>query len=116
MTVIKEKNTGDLEGEIKAAKDIDDYLAGNSQLLLKKTVSETLNEALYKSGMSESDVVKRCGLTRSHVYHIFNGRRLPSRDKLIAIAFGLGLDCDETNTLLKNAASRLSTPKTEETR
>lgn len=101
MTVIKEKNTGDLEGEIKAAKDIDDYLAGNSQLLLKKTVSETLNEALYKSGMSVSDVVKRCGLTRSHVYHIFNGRRLPSRDKLIAIAFGLGLDCDETNTLLK---------------
>lgn len=26
---------------------------------------------------------------------------MPSRDKLIAIAFGLGLNCDETNALLK---------------
>lgn len=101
MPITKEKTTGDLEGEIKASKSIDEYLVNNSDHLIKQSTSETLNEALYRTGMSVSDVIRRCGLTRSHVYHIFNGNRLPSRDKLIAIAFGLGLDCEETNTLLK---------------
>ncbi len=32
---------------------------------------------------------------------IFNGKKQPSRDKLIAIAFGLHLDTEETQRMLK---------------
>lgn len=101
MTKTKDKSTEELENEIKAADDMDEYLIRNSDLLLRQSVSETLNDALSKTDMLISQVVKRSGLTRSYVYHIFGGKRMPSRDKLIAIAFGLGLDCDETNALLK---------------
>ena len=101
MSITKEKTTGDLENEIKSSNSADEYLIRNSDYLLRQSISGALNEALYKTGMSISQVVKRSGLTRSHVYHIFGGNRMPSRDKLIAIAFGLGLDCDETNALLK---------------
>ena len=101
MLTTKEKNTGELENEIKACGSSDEYIIRNSDYLLKQSISEALNEVLYKTDMSISQVVKRCGLTRSHVYHIFSGKRMPSRDKMISIAFGLGLDCDETNALLK---------------
>lgn len=101
MPITREKTTGDLENEIKSAGSAEEYLIQNSDYLLKKSISGVLNEALFRAGMSVSQVVKRSGLTRSHVYHIFSGKRMPSRDKLIAIAFGLGLNCDETNALLK---------------
>ena len=99
--ITKEKSTNELENEIKKSDSADDYLAENSEYLLKKSVSDTLNEALYRANLKVSDIVKKSGLTKSHVYHIFNGKRLPSRDKLIAIAFGFGFDSDETNALLK---------------
>lgn len=101
MAKIKDKSTEELENEIKTCGSSDEYIIRNSDYLLKQSVSEALNDALYKTDISISQVVKRSGLTRSHVYHIFGGKRMPSRDKLIAIAFGLGLDCDETNALLK---------------
>ena len=99
--ITKEKTTGELENEIKSADSADEYLVQNSEYLLKQSISETLNQALFRANLTVSAVVKRSGLTRSHVYHIFNGKRLPSRDKLIAIAFGMELNSDETNALLK---------------
>lgn len=101
MPITKEKTTSELENEIKSSDSADDYLTQNSEYLLKQSISGALNEALYRADLTISRVIKNSGLTRSHVYHIFNGKRIPSRDKLIAIAFGLGLDCDEANALLK---------------
>lgn len=99
--ITKEKTTSDLAGEIRSANSAEEYLAQNSDYLLRQDISELLNDALCKAGLTVAKVVKRSGLTRAHVYHIFNGKRLPSRDKLIAIAFGLGLDEAGTNLLLK---------------
>ena len=101
MTITKEKTTGELENELKTANSADEYLIQNSDYLLRQSISDALNEALYRANLTISKVVRNSGLTRSHVYHIFGGKRLPSRDKLIAIAFGLGVSCDETNALLK---------------
>ncbi len=99
--ITKEKTTNDLAGEIKSSDSSKEYLAQNSDYLLRQDVSELLNSVLCKANLSVAQVIKRSGLTRSHVYHIFNGKRLPSRDKLIAIAFGLGLNDAETDLLLK---------------
>lgn len=99
--ITKEKTTGELENELKTADSADEYLIQNSDYLLRQSISDALNEVLYRADMTISKVIKDSGLTRSHVYHIFGGKRMPSRDKLIAIAFGLGLGCDETNALLK---------------
>ena len=101
MTITKEKTTGELENELKTANSADEYLIQNSDYLLRQSISDALNEALYRANLTISKVVRNSGLTRSHVYHIFGGKRMPSRDKLIAIALGLGLGCDETNALLK---------------
>ena len=48
-------------------------------------------------------VIKKSQIDRTYGHQIFNGTRIPSRDKLIQLAFGFGLSLDETQTLLKKA-------------
>ena len=59
-----------------------------------------------KKGLKRNDVVSGSFLDRVYVYQIFSGKKTPSRDKLIAIAFGLGLSADETQKMLKLSGNR----------
>ncbi len=100
------KTTEELRHEIKAATDIEDYLKGNEKELIKCTLSEHLNTLLSEKGIKKADVVRGSLLNRAYVYQIFSGEKTPSRNKLIAIAFGLGLSGAETQTLLKISGNR----------
>ena len=50
-------------------------------------------------------------LNEIYGYQIFSGKRIPSRDKLISISFGLELSLEETQTLLKYAGFAPLYPK-----
>jgi predicted transcriptional regulator len=69
-------------------------------------VSGVLNKLLIKKDLKKSEVVKGSNLHRSYVYEIFNGDKIPSRDKIIAIAFGMHLALEETQQLLKRCGHR----------
>ncbi len=100
------KTTEELRHEIKAATDIEDYLKSNEKELIKCTLSEHLNALLSEKEIKKADVVRGSLLNRAYVYQIFSGEKTPSRNKLIAIAFGLGLSGAETQTLLKISGNR----------
>ena len=48
-------------------------------------------------------VIQRAQIERSYGHQLFNGTRRPSRDKVIQLAFGVGLDLRQTQELLKIA-------------
>ena len=83
------------------AENFDEFLKANQQNMLDMTLRDYLNAQLYYKDLRVSDVVRDSGLTKSYVHQIFNGEKHPSRNKLIAIAFGLHLDADETQRMLK---------------
>ena len=95
------KTTNELNHEIYAATDIDDYLTDNKSSFLSETLTEHLNGLLARKNLTRADVVRRAQLEKSYIYQIFSGKRFPSRDKLISVAFGLNLSADETQTMLK---------------
>lgn len=103
---MERKTTAQLRHEIKAATDIEDYLAKNKKHLLQRSLSAHLNMLLFQKCLSKADVVRRSSLDRSYVYQIFAGAKTPSRDKLIAIAFGLCLSDEETQEMLKVSGNR----------
>ncbi len=105
------KSTDELIHEIKTSTDILDYLEKNSGEMQVDSLPEYLKDWLRRKGLSKADVVRRSNLNRAYVYQIFLGRKYPSRDKVIALAFGLGLDADETQTLLKQAGYRELYPR-----
>ena len=83
------------------AKSIASFLAMNQNNMLYMTLSEYLMSLLKQGNLRRSDVVRDSGLEKAYIYQIFNGEKKPSRDKLIAITFGLHLPVEETQWTLK---------------
>lgn len=113
MALIKEKSTDEMWNEIKSADNYESFAAGNADTFTSADISECLNYFLKEKGIPLKEAVKRSCIERTYAYHIFSGKKIPSRDKLIAIAFGMKLDLDETQTLLKRTRNRPLYPKDE---
>lgn len=107
------KSTDELNHEIKAATDIEDYLVKNKKHMLTDSLSDHLNMLLSQKGTNKAEVIRGSLLDRAYLYQIFSGAKTPSRDKLIAIAFGLHLSDDETQKMLKLSGNRELYPKDE---
>ena len=95
------KTTDELKHEIRAATAIEDYLKSNRDNLNLRSLPEHLAFLLSRKGISKAEVVRGSLLSRAYVYQIFSGEKMPSRDKLIALAFGLHLSEEEAQALLK---------------
>lgn len=105
------KSTDDLVNEIKESSNILDFLAENHEEMQLNGLTKYLEAWIQEKNLSKADVVRRSNLNRAYVYQIFLGRKYPSRDKVIALAFGLGLTADETQKLLKQAGYRELYPR-----
>jgi len=105
------KSTADLANEIKKSNNILDFLVENHEEMQLNGLTRYLEEWLQKKGLSKADVVRCSNLNRAYVYQIFLGRKYPSRDKVIALAFGMDLTTEETQKLLKQAGYRELYPR-----
>lgn len=97
------KTTDDLVNEIKSSREIEGFFNRNEAEFAEENLAEYIEYIMTKKGLQKSKVVARSGLNRIYAYQIFSGKRFPSRDKLIAISFGLQLSLEETDELLKYA-------------
>ena len=105
------KTTDELAHEISLSDNILDYFAENRGEMQLDSLPEYLESWLKQKGVSKADVVRRSNLNKAYVYQIFSGKKYPSRDKVIALAFGLGLDDKEVQMLLKQAGYRELYPR-----
>lgn len=98
-----EKSTDELMNEIKQTNEIKKFIEKNEAEFTDKPLHEMLNDIITEKKLKKSEVIKGSGLNRVYAYQILSGKKSPSRDKLIAFCFGLQLDVDDTNSLLKSA-------------
>ena len=77
-------------------------------------MEEVLKQLLMQlKGLNEQLQQQSAQLDRVYGHQIFTGRYHPSRDKVIQLAFGFGLDEAEAQTLLKVARKPELYPKVE---
>lgn len=85
------------------SNDIDTFLDTHKT----KIDAENFHDYLYKlidaRSMKISECLKKSQINESYGYQLFNGKRQPSRTKVLQIALGIGLTLDEANRLLKLA-------------
>lgn len=105
------KTTDELTHEISQSDNILDYFAENRSEIQLDSLPEYLDKWLKQKNCSKADVVRRSNLNKAYVYQIFLGKKYPSRDKIIALAFGLELDEKEVQVLLKQAGYRELYPR-----
>ena len=105
------KTTDELTHEICQSDNILDYFAENRGEMQIDSLPEYLEQWLKRKDCTKADVVRRSNLNKAYVYQIFLGKKYPSRDKVIALAFGLKLDEKEVQVLLKQAGYRELYPR-----
>lgn len=64
---------------------------------------EWLGWLIKQKGLRKADVARRSRLNRTFAYQIMSGKRHASRNKLIQLAFGMGLSITTTNELLERS-------------
>ena len=101
-----EKSTDELRHEIRTATDMEDYLEKNRTHMLKESLADHLHMLLAQKNLRRADVIQGSLLGRAYVYRIFAGDKIPSRDKLIALSFGMRLSEEETQKMLKLSGNR----------
>lgn len=94
-------NTDDLKQELMDTPNLDEFLSENSENFNSDTAAELLNRLLAEKNISKAALAKQSGLSEVYLHQIFAGKRNPSRNRLICLAYGIGATLDETNELLK---------------
>lgn len=95
--------TETLRQRLFKAPNFETYVEENAESLIPLKLCDYLTELRRKSGQSVGQIVLHSNIDRTYLHQILNGTRKPSRDKLIQLAFGFGLDDDSTQELLKVA-------------
>ena len=97
-----QKTTDELLKILENQENISEYLEENADEMIKADLSEYLEGLLEKYNISKKEAIKRSKLDSIYGYQIFSGvRKNPSRDKLIQLIFGLGLELKDAQRLLK---------------
>jgi len=86
---------------LSKTNDIQSYVKDNKESFLNVTIAEELNKYANEKGLSKPSVIKCSEINEIYGYQIFAGTRRPSRDILLCLCFGLTLNVDETQSLLK---------------
>jgi hypothetical protein len=94
-------DTVSLLGEIFEADNLEQYMKQRIEPLGFPTLPEHLKELCSERSAVPDQIIVRAGIERTYGHQIFNGRKRPSRDKVLQLAFGLVLDFDGTQKLLR---------------
>ena len=107
----KETRTSTLLRKLLSSSDIEQFMACHAGDMEVTSFHVYLNELCQAKGLVPEQVIKRAGIERTYGHQLFNETRRPSRDKVIQLAFGLALDIEGTQKLLRAAQMSLLYPK-----
>ncbi len=100
-----EKSTNELLEALKSKKTYEEFFKEEIGEFYFSSISEYLELLLSEKGLTKSEVILRGNLDKNYAYQIFNGNKTnPSRNKVLMLAFGMGLSLGETRKLLKVAS------------
>ena len=108
---MKKKPTDQLMDSLKSSPSIENYIDVEQEHLINSNVADYLNKLITTKSLKKSQVIRDAELHEIYGYQIFSGTRIPSRDKLIALSFGIHLSLDEVQQLLKYAGVAPLYPK-----
>lgn len=99
---------------LKRNKSIYEYLAENSEDFLNISLKEWLNNYVQEKKLKKADIVKASNLNEQYAYQIFRDEKLkPSRNKLLQLAFGMGLELENAQIMLRISGNNELYPKFE---
>lgn len=107
----KELSTQELWARLFRSPSAAGYLADSADVRGLPAFSAYITELCKARGEKPERVLKRANIESSYGHRLFSGGRRPSRDTVLLLAFGLELDADGAQQLLKVARAAPLHPK-----
>jgi len=98
------KDAAELLKELQNCPDFRTFYCENKDYMITETLAELLNRLMLEKGLKKATVIRASELSEVYGYQIFSGLRIPERKKLLCLAVGMGLNLEETQTLLQSAS------------
>ena len=107
----KQISTDELLKLLFKERSLERFLQVNESAYLNMEFSDYLSSWCRDHQEVPEQLIRRANLEKSFGHQLFSGRRRPSRDTVIQIAFAMGADVAETQKMLKIARKSLLYPR-----
>lgn len=96
------KRTNDLMEELSGQDtDLDRYFEENPTSFINVDIKEFWKKAIDTSSKTKSDIINKADMSYCYFYDVINGRKIPSKDKIIRIALAMNLSLDDCQEALR---------------
>lgn len=92
--------TSGLMGRLKTTKCLENFFKNNDDSMLNDTVGSCLSRIMAEKGMNASELAVKSHMS-NFIYRILADQAAPSRNALIAVAFALEMNVEQTQYLLR---------------
>jgi len=99
----KKTKTSTLLHRIFKAADLESFIEDNADAMQVLPFHTYISKLSQEMNQMPERIIKQASIERTYGHQLFNGTRKPSRDKVIQIAFGFGLDIGGAQQLLRIA-------------
>lgn len=97
------KSTEKLINEIKTAYNITQFISDNEGDIYDPQLCGYIREIMKEKKLNRAQIMRDGLLNQNYAYQILSGKKNPSRDKVIQLCFGMRLNLDEAQRLMKLA-------------
>ena len=98
------KDTGNLLNtlnKIYKKEDLNKFVSNDLSEIKKLNIGEFFCYICEKKHITKSELIKKADIDRTYGYQIFDGRKNPSRDKILRLCLAAKLDLKETKRALE---------------
>ena len=111
MTGSGKINTDQLMALLFKERDIEQFLQRDESSFLLPTFAEYMTDWCKKHDQVPEKVILRANLDKSYGHQLFSGKRNPSRDTVLQMAFAIGADLPQAQEMLKIARKSILYPR-----
>ena len=107
----KRISTDELLALLFKERNLEQFLKRNESEYLMASFSDYLNNWCKKHLEIPEQVIRRSNLEKSYGHQLFSGKRNPSRDTVLQLAFGMHADLAEAQEMLRIARRSMLYPR-----
>lgn len=106
------KTTTELLRELKRQScSLPDYLSNHKETFVIEDIKSFWEEIIAKKNYSKSNIINKSDFSYCYFYDVINGRKMPTKDKVVRLALAMKMSVDECQQALKLSGRSALYPK-----
>lgn len=99
-----DKSTIELLKDLKKPDcSLTDYLSNNQDVFINENIEVFWNNIIKNKNLSKSYIINEAEFSYCYFYEVINGRKAPTKDKVVRLALAVNMTVEECQQALRNS-------------